>query len=186
MCKYFGRAGLSWDRRTMLFRWHNDFFCNQFCLRMRLHGFSIVKGLTKILLEEQELDLHNDYEFTQIDYRIAVRQLQLHWVRSNGDWVRPGMPPALTLVCEGVQVLKIRESGDGEHVNGDKCLSSIGFMWNAMRDDMDGVASHAPGEDCTDLSCVFMSDLSIKIAAAEARIVVGAGPANPAAAITTR
>ncbi|MGV8870442.1 MAG: hypothetical protein ACOH2S_26325 [Janthinobacterium svalbardensis] len=167
----------------MLFRWHNDFFCNQFCLRMQLHGFSILKGLTKILLEGQELDLHNDYEFTQIDYRIAARQLQLHWVRSAGDWVRPSMPPALTLVCAGVQVLKIRESSEDEHVDGEKCLSSIGFMWNAMRDDMDGVASHEVSQGCTDLALIFMSDLSIKIAAAEARILVGAGPANQAASI---
>lgn len=144
---------------------------------MQLHGFSIVEGLTKILLEGQELDLHNDYEFTQIDYRIAARRLQLHWVRSSGDWVRPSMPPALTLICAGVHVLKIRESGEDEHVNGEKCLSSIGFMWNAMRDDMDGVASHEASEGCTDLSCIFMSGLSIKIAAVEARITVGAGPA---------
>jgi len=183
MCKYFGRTGLPWDKRNILFRWHNDFFCNQFCLRMQLHGFSILKGLTKILLEGQEFDLHNDYAFTQIDYRIAARQLQLHWVRSDGDWIRPGMPPALTLVCEGVHVLKIRESGDGEHVNGEKCLSSIGFMWNAMRDDMDGVASHEASEGCTDLALMFMSDLSIKIAAAEARILVDAGPANQATSI---
>ena len=80
------------------------------------------------------------------------------------------MPPALTLVCAGVHMLKIRESGDDEHANGEKCLSSIGFLWNAMRDDMDGVASHAASEGCTDLSCIFMSGLSIKIAAVEARI----------------
>ncbi|MGK5005706.1 hypothetical protein [Janthinobacterium sp. LB2P70] len=142
---------------------------------MKLHGFSIVQGLSKILLEEQEIDLHNDYELTQIDYRIAERRLQLHWQRSAGDWVRPSMPSALTLVCVGVHVLKIRESDEDEHVNGEKCLSSIGFMWNAMRDDMDGVASHAASVGCTDLSCIFMSGLSIKIAAAEARIFLGAG-----------
>lgn len=137
---------------------------------MQLHGFSIVKDLTKILLEGQELDLHNDYEFRHLDYCIATRRLQLHWVRSAGHWVRPSMPPALTLVCAGVHMLKIRESGDDEHANGEKCLSSIGFLWNAMRDDMDGVASHAASEGCTDLSCIFMSGLSIKIAAIEARI----------------
>ncbi|WP_143450052.1 hypothetical protein [Janthinobacterium sp. BJB304] len=144
---------------------------------MKLHGFSIVQGSTAILLEEQVFDLHNDYEFTQIDYRIAEQRLHLHWKRSAGDWVRPSMPPALTLVCKDVHVLKIRESDEDEHVNGEKCLSSIGFMWNAMRDDMDGVASHEASEGCTDLSCIFMSGLSIKIAAAEARIVLGAGPA---------
>ena len=153
---------------------------------MQLHGFSIVQGFTKILLEGQELDLHNDYEFTHIDYCIVARRLQLHWARSAGDWVRPSMPPALTLVCAGVHVLKIRESDEDEHVNGEKCLSSIGFMWNAMRDDMDGVASHEASVGCTDLACIFMSDLSIKIAAVEARIIVGTRPANPAASIATQ
>ncbi|MGK5056377.1 hypothetical protein ACQ4WY_05485 [Janthinobacterium sp. LB2P49] len=147
---------------------------------MQLQGFSIIQGYTKILLEGQELDLHNDYEFTHIDYCIAARRLQLHWARSAGDWVRPSMPAALTLVCAGVHMLKIRESGEEEHVNGEKCLSSIGFMWNAMRDDMDGVASHEASEGCTDLSLIFMSDLSIKIAAVEARIIVGTGPAMAA------
>lgn len=147
---------------------------------MKLHGFSIVKGWTTILLEGQEIDLHNDYEFTHIDYSIAARRLQLHWARSAGDWVRPSMPAALTLVCAGVHMLKIRESDEDEHVNGEKCLSSIGFMWNAMRDDMDGVASHEASEGCTDLACIFMNDLSIKIAAVEARIVVATGPAMAA------
>lgn len=82
------------------------------------------------------------------------------------------MPPSLTLACEGVHVLKIRESEEDEHVDEEKCLSSIGFMWNPMRDEMDGVASHEASEGCTDLSFIFMSGLSIKVAAVEARIIL--------------
>lgn len=142
---------------------------------MILHGFSFDWD-SVIKVEERHHDLHNDYLLAGLDYDALTRGLKIHWTRSTGDWVSGSLPRGLTLEFENVFVFRVREPAEGEAIVEDLTLNQMGFMWNSMREDMDGVAAAAPGEACTDLVFCFMSGLSIKVGASSARIVLDDQP----------
>jgi len=72
-------------------------------------NFDIVDGIY-LVQANHELDLHNNFDFKNLDYSVEKRKLVLNWQRSEGDWVSSDTPkascssPAALIQAESVQI----------------------------------------------------------------------------------
>ena len=83
-----------------------------------------------LVLDDYELDLHNDYDFTRVDYSVLERTAELHWRRSSRDWVKPDLPSAITLRFDDVSRFEIRPRDTNVPFTEDDCLSTVGYLAN--------------------------------------------------------
>ncbi len=132
---------------------------------MDLKNFSVASDNISIQQAGNNYDLHNCFDFTSFNYDQQKHRIELIWQKCNGDWVPVSTPQNLKIVFEGVHIFKTQER-DRDYPTGDKeCLSSIGFIWNDLIEDMDSFFTHSPQEDCSHLNIHFESGFALKIAA---------------------
>jgi hypothetical protein len=120
-----------------------------------------------------ELDLHNDFDFTGLQYSIERRTLTLGWRRSDGDWVRPGTPTGVSVQFREVSEFRFLQRDPEVPFTEDDCLNTFGY-WTE-EDQADGVfllqANHAP--DPRWLTALeFMSGAVIAVQAASAHATI--------------
>jgi hypothetical protein len=90
-----------------------------------------------IVFENFELDLHNDYDFTRLEYSVMERAVELHWKRSSGDWVKPNLPAAITLQFDEVSKFEFKPRDSNIPFTEDDCLSTVGYL--SKEDWCDGI-----------------------------------------------
>jgi hypothetical protein len=61
-----------------------------------------IKDVIYLVSGEDTLDLHNNYDFTEITYSVAERRVTLTWVRSSAHWIPKTAPLQLKLEFIGV------------------------------------------------------------------------------------
>jgi hypothetical protein len=74
-----------------------------------------------------ELDLHNNFDFTGLDYSVEDRSLILNWKRSSGDWVNPDAPELLIIEFSGVNEFRFLPRDSEMPFTEDDCLSNFGY-----------------------------------------------------------
>ena len=100
---------------------------------MKLTNFKISEDNIGLQLDNEEyIDLHNNYDLINFNYRFENRVFEVSWKKSIGNWVRKDSPNNLTLVFSNVSILRIRELDQtleslNEFPEDDKSLSIIGF-----------------------------------------------------------
>lgn len=139
---------------------------------MKLENFSISENSIALESGNLYLDLHNNYDFKQIEYSIDSRKIRLLWIKNPGDWVKGNIPDRITLEFDGVSRLRIRERDPGIPYTEDECLSTIGFLPSDMWEYVDGYSTGKPATT-DDLLMDFMSGMAMKISAESARCVSG-------------
>lgn len=88
--------------------------------------FKIVDGIY-LVLEGYELDLHNNFDFTNLDYSVEHRRLVLNWQRSNGDWVSSDTPKALVIEFKEVSEFRFMPRDSEMPFTEDDCINSLGY-----------------------------------------------------------
>lgn len=81
-----------------------------------------------IVFENLEIDLHNDYLFTRLEYSVIDRSVELHWKRSSGNWVKPDLPSNITLKFDEVSKFEFKPRDSDIPFTEDDCLSSVGYL----------------------------------------------------------
>ncbi|MCB2422919.1 hypothetical protein [Thalassolituus alkanivorans] len=89
-------------------------------------NFKIVDGIY-LVLEGYELDLHNNFDFTNLDYSVEHRRLVLNWQRSNGDWVSSDTPKALVIEFKEVSEFRFMPRDSEMPFTEDDCINSLGY-----------------------------------------------------------
>ncbi|MCB2424389.1 hypothetical protein [Thalassolituus alkanivorans] len=89
-------------------------------------NFKIVDGIY-LVLEGYELDLHNNFDFTNLDYSVEHRRLVLNWQRSNGDWVSSDTPKALVIEFKEVSEFRFMPRDSEIPFTEDDCINSLGY-----------------------------------------------------------
>ena len=139
-----------------------------------IEDFTIKDGIY-LVSGEDTLDLHNNYDFTEITYSVAERRATLTWVRSSGDWVPATDPLELQLEFHGVSCFRFMPRDPEMPFTEDDCLDSIGFTWDEMLAEMDGYTASESKDDCTHLIAMFASSFSIKVGAEAVTLNVTTG-----------
>ncbi len=80
-----------------------------------------------LVCEGWSLDLHNDYDFTGVEYSVAERRVTLSWRRSGREWVNPELPVGLVLTYGGVSRFQVMPRDAEMPFTEDSCLASAGF-----------------------------------------------------------
>ena len=88
--------------------------------------FEIVDGIY-LVQSSHELDLHNNFDFKNLSYSIEERKLVLNWKRSEGDWVSPDTPKALSIEFVGVSEFRFLPRDLEMPFTEDDCVNSIGY-----------------------------------------------------------
>lgn len=89
-------------------------------------NFEIVDGIY-LVQESYELDLHNNFDFKNIDYSLEERKLVLNWQRSKGDWVSSDTPKALTIEFKEVSEFRFMPRDSEMPFTEDDCINSFGY-----------------------------------------------------------
>jgi hypothetical protein len=89
-------------------------------------NFEIVDGIY-LVQEGYELDLHNNFNFTNLDYSVEQRKLVLNWQRSKGEWVSSDTPNALVIEFKEVTEFRFMPRDSEMPFTEDDCINSFGY-----------------------------------------------------------
>lgn len=135
-----------------------------------IEDFTIKDGIY-LVTGEDTLDLHNNYDFTEITYSVAERHATLTWVRSSGDWVPASEPLQLQLEFHGISSFRFMPRDPEMPFTEDNRLSSAGYWTD--EDWCDGVMVCEADPETEWLRAFhFQSGATVAIEAAEAKAIV--------------
>lgn len=89
-------------------------------------NYEIVDGIY-LVQDGYELDLHNNFDFKNLEYSVSERKVVLHWERSNGDWVGSETPRALDVEFSGVSEFRFMPRDSEVPFTEDDCINAIGY-----------------------------------------------------------
>jgi hypothetical protein len=78
-----------------------------------------------------ELDLHNIFDFSGLDYSTEHRTLSLHWRRSTGDWVAVGTPESVCVEFREVSEFRFLPRDAELPFTEDDCVRVFGYWTDA-------------------------------------------------------
>jgi hypothetical protein len=135
-------------------------------------NFEITQGIC-LVQRPHELDLHNNFNFTGLDYSVEHRRLLLRWRRSPGYWVDASNPAALTVEFEDVSEFRFLPRDGAMPFTEDDCMRSFGYWTD--EDWADGIIVLEPGqipepEWLTGIGFMSGAIIAVKAASAHARI----------------
>jgi hypothetical protein len=132
---------------------------------MILTNFSIANDFIALEHNGSYLDLHNNFDFIDFEHIEDRSLVILRWHRNSGDWIPNGLPSNLRLLFSEVYLLKCSNRKNNRPTTDDTCLSSIGFIWNDMIENMEGFSDTNTKEGCEHLIMCFESGFALKIGA---------------------
>ena len=89
-------------------------------------NFKIVDGIY-LVQDKYELDLHNNFDFTKLDYSVEQRRLVLNWQHSKGDWVSLDTSKALTIEFKEVSEFRFMPRDSEVPFTEDDCINAFGY-----------------------------------------------------------
>lgn len=75
-----------------------------------------------------EYNLHNDFDFVEINYSIETQSVTLKWKRGSGNWVNQNQPKFIILSISYVSQFEFKQRDPEMPFTEDDCLESIGFI----------------------------------------------------------
>ncbi|MCO7188531.1 MULTISPECIES: hypothetical protein [unclassified Pseudoalteromonas] len=136
--------------------------------------FDIDAGIL-FVQEENELDLHNDFNFIGLNYSIEHRTVTLEWRRLEEEWVSEAVPKSLRIVLAEVEEFRFIPRDSEMPFSEDDCISSIGYWvdeeWAQGVVVLDG---SNPPEPEWPLAVEFMSGAVVVVQASRANGIVRA------------
>lgn len=89
-------------------------------------NFEIVDGIY-LVHEGLELDLHNNFDFKNLNYSVEERKLLLNWLRSKQDLVSSDAPKALSIEFSEVSEFRFMPRDSELPFTEDDCVNSFGY-----------------------------------------------------------
>ena len=89
-------------------------------------NYEIVDGIY-LVQGSYELDLHNNFDFKNLEYLIAERKLVLSWECSKGDWVSLDTPKSLIIEFKEVSEFRFMPRDSEIPFTEDDCINCFGY-----------------------------------------------------------
>lgn len=130
-----------------------------------------IKGRIYFVINEKELDIHNDYDCAGFNYDFQKRQIIVTWNKSMGDWVPKNIPSSLELFLNGVSILKTKERDSEMPFSEDICVEEMGFAYHDIHSNhLKDCLAEVEG-DGFDLFCIwFQSGFGLYVTATSAEL----------------
>jgi len=129
---------------------------------MKPIGFKLVDAYA---LEVQGvfLDLHNDYELSEVCAEFGTNSLRLSWSRSVEEHVSPGLPLAVHLIVKGAKGMRSLPPKDNWEAGGGRTLSFVGFLHVDQAQVMTGCVDYSEAGQGPDFIVGFEDESALKI-----------------------
>jgi len=118
-----------------------------------------------------EYDLHNDFDFIEINYIIETQSVTLKWKRGTGNWVNQNQPDLIVLIISNVSQFEFKPRDSEMPFTEDDCLESFGFISDDDWCDGQFWVDKTPDDDWL-WSFVFQSGAEIIIGAKSAIVQI--------------
>ncbi|NMR28062.1 hypothetical protein HH219_21505 [Pseudoalteromonas sp. NEC-BIFX-2020_015] len=118
-----------------------------------------------------EYDLHNDFDFIEINYIIETQSVTLKWKRGTGNWVNQNQPDLIVLNISNVSQFEFKPRDSEMPFTEDDCLESFGFISDDDWCDGQFWADKIPDESWL-WSFIFQSGAEIIIGAKSAIVQI--------------
>ena len=109
------------------------------------------------------IDLHNNFDFVGLDYKVEQRELKLTWNKTNGEWVDKNELSQIILTHCGVDYLKIIEQDDKSILQDDNTLGEISFFPSTSREINDSIIPQQKPNELDDIIYSFENGQVIRI-----------------------
>lgn len=113
-------------------------------------------------VDGRHIDLHNNFDFENVEYSIKKNRVSVSWVKTIGDWVQADEPEHVRIVFENVLFFKIQTGSSGTHKDR-RTLSFIGYLHPEDVELMDGCLDESEATFTYHMIFVFEDGLAIKI-----------------------
>jgi len=107
------------------------------------------------------IDLHNNFEFKSITEN--DNQIQIEFIKSNGNWVRVNELEYLNFICKNISYRYIDSGNNDEFPEDGNTLSSITFFPSSTREINDGIIDKNKPSEKDDLIFLFENGKIIRI-----------------------
>jgi hypothetical protein len=121
----------------------------------------------------KHLDLHNNFDFINFEYKVETQTLILRWVKSAGGWVKDDDPPSLVLIHKRVGYLYILPRDPEMPFTEDTCLMDLTYFASSHRDINDSVGGGKLPNAGDDILYFFQSGQVVRINCDEVELVIG-------------
>jgi hypothetical protein len=136
---------------------------------MELLNFQLCGDGISLEWKGQNLDLHNNFDFESIHYALPIRQLEVRWLRSKGQWAKGVTIAGLKLVFKDVKFFKVKERAPEYQLTDDECLAHLSFHSPELRNEFDSISLEASATD--DLTFFFESEWGFKVNAKSVELI---------------
>lgn len=92
-------------------------------------NFEIIDGIY-LVHEGLELDLHNNFNFKNLDYSVEERNLVLNWLRSKRTWTSSDAVIALSVEFNEVSEFRYMPRDSELPFTEDDCVNCFGYWVN--------------------------------------------------------
>lgn len=123
---------------------------------MELVNFTLNKDLIALEIDEQYLDLHNNYDFKGCVQNSSTAELK--WVVAKGDWVPSSIPESLTIKIEDISYYEKRGAFTGV-----TDLDELGFFENSTEGKVEYNGSNTPQEGANLLLFRFIGGAELAV-----------------------
>lgn len=138
---------------------------------MKRMNFSIEKN-SSITVDGSSLDLHNDYDFLELNYEPRVSKVSLLWKKVEGDWVKETLSQKLRIVFNQVSIFKTQVNVDSNEQVDRLTLSFVGYLHPEDIDTMDGCLDELESNDSYHIIFGFENGLAIKLYSEEVKCLL--------------
>ena len=142
---------------------------------MKALNFSIDKDFISLNYEGENLDLHNNYDFTSFKHDKISRTAECVFLKSNGAWVPNTAINVLTIQFDNVSDVFSKPDDEDypvDYLKSDQTsVDMIGYSY-ASDEIMEGVTSNISTDELPGMLIVFVTGKALKIVAETAQISI--------------
>ena len=133
---------------------------------MELRNFQIKDGY-QVVISGFKLDVHNDYDFVDLEFNGTSRLVTMAWKKTNGGWVQKNTPEGFRLIFESTELIYVTEPKT--RISEGETLSFVGFLHPEDFATMDGYLEHQDADRSWHMIFGFENGSSIKLFARSVR-----------------
>lgn len=125
-----------------------------------------------VLYNGQIIDLHNNFDFVGMTEDVQHKEVKLHFVKSEGNWVKADEFAQLTFSLKNITYKYVEEGEPESYPNDAKCLGEITFFPSEYRDINDSIMQQSEPRENDDLMFFFEDGQVIRVHCEEAELIV--------------
>lgn len=125
-----------------------------------------------VLYKGQHIDLHNNFDFVGMAEDVQNKQINLHFVKTDGDWVKEDEFEQLTFSLKNYTYKFVQEGEQEDNSDDAKCLGEITFFPSEHRDMNDSMTLQSEPNENDDLMFFFADGKIIRVNCEEAELIV--------------